>query len=298
MKPTIVMRAHNDRPLIEKTLCMLAVQDHPHDLVVLDNDSTDGTQEIVRARASRVVTIPRGQYVAGRVINLGMEASEGEIVVFLNSDCTPLDPTWLSRLLAGFTSENVAAVFGRQVPRPGCHFLHAADVESAYGDGARQARWRHAFSMASSAIRRSVWQKMPFNSALRYSEDIDWTWRARQAGHEIRYVPGSVVYHSHNYTYRQLYRRHRGEGEAEAQVFDWTPWQRSWTRYVALPWARQVLSDWKLCLRKRNLAPALESPLLRLVQQLGRRAGFNAGWKARAAEPTPVKEARSCQPAV
>lgn len=60
-------------------------------------------------------------------------------VAFLNSDCTPLDEHWLEYLLASF-SEGVAAVFGRQVPRPDCKPLFAKDTEDTFGDGERQKK--------------------------------------------------------------------------------------------------------------------------------------------------------------
>ncbi len=296
MPPCIIMRSHNDMPLIAETLAMLHKQDHPFELIVLDNASTDGTLEEVKKYTDRVIHIPAGAYVPGRVLNQGMAASHGELVVFLNSDCTPQHETWLRRLLAGFTDERVAAVFGRQIPRPDCHPLYAKDTEQTYGDGTRQQRWRHCFSMAASAIRRSVWEAMPFDEHLQYSEDIEWTWRARQRGYTIRYVPDAVVMHSHNYTWRQFYQRHYGEGKAEALIFDWSPWERSFLRYSLLPYVRQVLSDGVYCLARGHLSAALYSPILRLAQLLGRRAGFREGWKerqGRAAAKAPVQWANS-----
>ncbi len=194
------MRSYNDMPLISETLNMVSRQTTPFELISLDNESTDGTLREVRKYTDQTVNIPKGAYVPGRVLNQGMKVSRGEFVVFLNSDCTPQNDTWLAEMLAGFTDDNVAAVFGRQIPRPDCHPILAKDTEDTYGDGAKQRYWRHCFSMASSAIRRSVWEEMPFDEDVQYSEDIDWTWRARQKGHEIRYVADSVVMHSHNYT--------------------------------------------------------------------------------------------------
>jgi rhamnosyltransferase len=279
MKPCIVIRSHNDMPLIADTLAMVRRQDVPSELIVFDNDSTDGTLDEVKRYADRVYGVPRGAYVPGRVLNRGMEVSHGETVVFLNADCTPQGESWLRDLLAGFSDDRVAAVFGRQVPRPDCHPLYAKDTEETYGDGLRQGHWRHCFSMASSAVRRSVWEGMRFDERLRYSEDIDWTWRARGRGYVIRYVPDAVVAHSHNYTLRQTYRRQFGEGQAEAAIFEWSPWQRSLLRYSLLPCARRVASDWEYCLRRGEIRGALYSPVLRLAQLLGRRAGFRAGWK-------------------
>lgn len=279
MKPCIIMRSHNDMPLIADTLAMLQKQTHPFELIVMDNESTDGTLGEVQKYTNRVINIPQGTYVPGHVLNQGMEISYGEFVVFLNSDCTPQNESWLKNLLGGFTADKVAAVFGRQIPRPDCLPLYAKDTEETYGGGSRQRYWRHCFSMASSAIRRSVWKQIKFNEQIQYSEDIDWSWQVRKAGYSIRYVADSIVIHSHNYTLGQYYKRHYGEGKAESKVFDWSPWQRSLLRYSVLPYFRQVATDWKYCVAQCTFASAFYSPVLRMGQLLGRRKGFKTGLK-------------------
>jgi len=279
MKQCIVMRSYNDLPLIEETLAMVSRQTVPFELISLDNESTDGTLQEIEKYADRIVHIPRGTYIPGRVLNQGMEVSQGEFVVFLNSDCTPQNEKWLENLLAGFTDDHVAAVFGRQIPRPDCQPILAKDTEDTYGDGSNQKYWRHCFSMASSAIRRSLWEKMKFDEEVQYSEDIDWTWRARQEGYEIRYVADSIVMHSHNYTLGQFYKRHYGEGRAEAVIFDWSRWEQSFIRYSLLPYVRQIISDEKYCLSHFSLGACFYGPVLRFAQLLGRRAGFKDGLK-------------------
>lgn len=277
--PFVVMRSHNDMPLIVQTLEMVHRQDCEFKLLCLDNESTDGTAEELRKYTDRIVNIPKGTYVPGRVLNMGMSLSQGDHTVFLNSDCTPMDQAWLRNLLAGFSGDSkIAAVFGRQVPRPDCRPLFAKDTEDTYGDGLRQKYWKHCFSMASSAISRAVWETMPFNESLGYSEDIDWTWRARGKGLEIRYTPDSVVRHSHNYTLKQFYRRHYGEGRAEAEIFQWSSWDASFLRYSLLPFGRQVLGDLRYCLPRGLLRAACASPALRTAQMLGRRKGFRSAF--------------------
>jgi rhamnosyltransferase len=256
----------------------LAVEVH-----VFDNDSTDGTLEFLSDQPVQVHRVPKGTYIPGAVLNRAMEQTDAShpFVVFLNSDCTPLDETWLESLLSGFDEENVSAVFGRQVPRPDCQPLFAKDTEDTFGTGERQQYWRHCFSMASSAIRRSTWETMPFRIDITYSEDIDWTWRARQAGYQIRYVKESCVYHSHNYTAKQFYRRHYGEGRAEAQIFTWSAWESSLLRYSLLPFLRQLKSDWTYALKTKEPLLLIQSPTLRMSQLLGRRKGFLQGLKER-----------------
>ena len=272
----VIVRCCNDRQTIAATLNGIRAQSVPARIVVFDNDSDDGTTEIAHQLADEVVRVPRGTYVPGRVLNQAMGRCDGDIVVFLNSDCTPLDEHWLARLLDAMAPETVVAAFSRQLPRIGCHPLEALDIERCYGSGRRQRRSRHTFSMASSAVRRDVWQSAPFDEALQYSEDVHWTWQARRHGYRIAYAPESQVFHSHNYTLGQLLRRYRGEGRAEATIFSWTLWQRHVLRYSLLPWVRSVASDWSHCVRHGLWRHAVLSPLYRAVQAIGRRQGFLA----------------------
>ncbi len=275
----VVMRSHNDLPLIRETLGMVSKQTTPFTLIAFDNDSTDGTRELLSQYTDEVYRVPAGTYVPGKVLNRAVEAADpaAEFIVFLNSDCTPADEHWLENLLGGFSDPKTAAVFGRQLPRPDCLPLFAKDTEDTYGDGSRQQYWKHCFSMASSAIRRSCWEESPFREDIQYSEDIDWTWRARQRGWGIAYVRDSAVYHSHNYSLKQFRKRHYGEGKADAQIFSWSGWERSWLRYSLLPCLRQVKSDWGYALKHRSAQAFFHSPALRFNQMIGRRKGFQEG---------------------
>lgn len=279
MKTSVILRARNDMPLVEETVRMIKRQTLPVHLVAFDNHSTDGGRDVLKACADELVDVPEGAYVPGRVLNQGVCRATSDFVVFVNSDSTPVDERWLERILEPFANSNVAAVFSRQLPRPDCLPVQARDIEVTYGDGSAQARWRHCFSMASSALRRSVALEMPFDETLQYSEDVDWSWRVRGAGHEIRYAPQSAVYHSHNYSNEQWRKRQFGEGKAEARIFQWSPWQRSFLRYSLLPMARQVLSDASYCLKKHRWSGFLASPGFRYAQMIGRRSGFLAGLK-------------------
>jgi rhamnosyltransferase len=277
----VVVRSYNDRQLIEQTLQMLGRQTIACEIHVFDNDSTDGTLKILPLYTSHIHRVPKGTYVPGTVLNNAMQTikSEYPYVVFLNSDCTPVDEFWLENLVAGFSDDTIAAVFSRQMPRPGCLPLFAKDTEDTFGDGSRQKYWKHCFSMASSAIRRECWESMPFRSDIQYSEDIDWTWRARQKGWTIAYVADSKVYHSHNYTFSQFKKRQKGEGTADAQIFDWTQWERSFLRYSLLPFLRQVKSDVSYLSKQKKAGLVFYSFALRFSQMVGRRQGFREGLK-------------------
>jgi rhamnosyltransferase len=68
------------------------------------------------------------------------------------------------------------------------------------------------FSNVSSAMRREVWNAVPFRDDVVMSEDQYWAYDALRAGYEVVYEPAACVYHSHNYTLQTLFQRNRLSG--------------------------------------------------------------------------------------
>lgn len=276
-RTTVIMRSKNEGAQVLKTLDALRRQTLPHRLIVLDNDSIDGTAAALAKAANCFIAVPKGAYVPGRVLNLGAGLARTETIVFLNADCTPEEDDLLEKLHVAVLNADVGAVFGRQIPQTGCHPLQARDTQDAFGDGSGQARFDHFFSMAVSAVRTSTWREIPFDEGFSYSEDIDWSWRVRRSGLEVRYVPEAVARHSHDYTLAQWYGRQRGEGKAEARIFHWTRWRGSWLRYSVLPFVAQLVRDWCYLIPRGHLGTVFYAPIYRMSQALGRRRGFMEG---------------------
>jgi rhamnosyltransferase len=187
----IVMRSFNDAGVIGTTLEAVHGQTYRNfELWNFDSSSTDGTLDVIRQFnvPGRIRLNDSRSYNPGRVLNEAVAATTGEILVFLNSDATPADSHWLERLIEPLDDPAVGAVFGRQVSRPDCRPLFVQDTERAFGDGALSSRWPHFFSMANSAARRAVLEAHPFETRIQYSEDVDWSYRLRRSGLQVRYV--------------------------------------------------------------------------------------------------------------
>jgi rhamnosyltransferase len=174
----------------------------------------------------------------------------------------------------------VGAVYGRQTARPDCRALFVKDTERAFGDGREAAKWVHFFSMANSAARRDVLERFPFETRVQYSEDVEWSLRLRRAGLEIRYVAEAAATHSHNYTLRQSFKRHFGEGKAEAWIFRDGELNTSFLRYCLLPFGMEVLRDLRWAGTKGSLDALVHTVPLRAVQKWGRWRGLKEGQKA------------------
>jgi rhamnosyltransferase len=279
-KVAIIMRSYNDRSVIRQTLEMLEKQTYrDYQLWNFDSTSSDGTLEIIREfnHPDRIRLNSSKTYNPGRVLNEAISTVESEIIVFLNSDATPTDEHWLQNLIRPLDDPGIGAVYGRQVARQDCRSLFIKDTERAFGDGSEAARWVHFFSMANSAARRSVLARYPFETKIQYSEDIEWSYRLRLDGYRIHYVAQAAAMHSHNYSLKQSYRRHFGEGTADAWIFRRGEIDQRWPRTFLLPFMMEIIRDVYWALSKRSLDAVVHTVPLRFVQKWARWRGIKHG---------------------
>jgi len=91
-KVSVIIPTHNQKEILAKTLDHLILQDYPKDqyeIIVVDDGSTDGTQEMVESKTGSKISLrrlyqkQRGPHFAR---NLGIEKARGEIIIFVDSD--------------------------------------------------------------------------------------------------------------------------------------------------------------------------------------------------------------------
>ena len=277
---SIVLRSFNEGWALRETLPALRAQHHREwELLVFDSGSTDGSVELIRqAQPRHFIQLQPHDYRPGWVLNQGMKLARHDRVIFLNADATPQGPDWLGPLVRALEAPQVAAVFGRQIPRPDCAAVFARDYERCFGARRESAGWDHFFSMVSSGLRREVWAKRGFRETLQYSEDDEYTRWCRAQGYAIAYCPESVVMHSHNYTPRQAYKRSFGEAWALAHVWRGSEREFTLSRSVA-GWLRDAAGDLRYCARTHRLGQWPAAARIRWQQRLGRLHGFQAGWR-------------------
>jgi GT2 family glycosyltransferase len=85
---SVVVVTYNARGHVER--CLETVADGPHEVIVVDNASTDGTPALVRERfpSARLIELPEN-IGFGAANNVGMEAAGGDYYLLLNSDAWP-----------------------------------------------------------------------------------------------------------------------------------------------------------------------------------------------------------------
>jgi len=275
MKATIVIRSRNNVNIIDETMRGVFEQSFKNfEVINFDNTSTDGTIGKIKQFNTRIVSIPEGSYIPGRVLNMAIEECRSEIVVFLNSDCVPLNKYWLENLVKPFEDPSVGAVFSRQIPGKDALPIVQIDTERAFGDGEEHKKWTHFFSMASSAIRKTVWINDSFDEEMLISEDMEWSYRIKKKGYKVVYAKDSIVEHFHAYSMKQLYHRHLKEGFDSVKIFT----NRGSKLYLFIkvflfPFFYSIIRDNRDLLQHFGLKDVVMAPIYRLVLLWGRFMG-------------------------
>ncbi|MBI1755848.1 MAG: glycosyltransferase family 2 protein [Fimbriimonas ginsengisoli] len=115
-KVSVVVVNHNTRAQLRR--CLLSIEDR-HEVIVVDNASTDGSAEMVRKEFPKAIVIENEENLGfGAANNIGMEQAQGELVLFLNSDAYA-EQGAIDRLANGFTDASVVAAGGRLLNKDG-----------------------------------------------------------------------------------------------------------------------------------------------------------------------------------
>lgn len=201
----------------------------PMEILILDSGSSDGTAALA-AKYERTRVIKVDQFSHSRTRNLGIAQAKGDIVVLMTQDALPANPDWLHELTLPFQTSVVAATFSRQIPRTDANpmerfFLatHFPETEKIYRRRPGQhhlAFQREVFlSNVSAALRREAALQHPFEDHLIMSEDQQFARDVLMADLEVRYIPSSVVLHSHSYTCMQVLKRYFDGAYSMTQIF-------------------------------------------------------------------------------
>ena len=96
----MIVPTYQGRHHLEQLLPSLHEQTLPHEVIVVDNGSTDGTHDLLQERwpQVRVISFPDNRGF-GKAVNAGVDAATSQTVVLLNND-TICTPTFLERLVA------------------------------------------------------------------------------------------------------------------------------------------------------------------------------------------------------
>ena len=231
---SIILLTFNGEPYLDEVLTSVFDQKmhFNFEVIVIDSGSRDRSLEIIRKYPVRIHQIEKQEFGHGKTRNLGVKLASGQFMVFLTQDATPAHRNWLENLVNPLLKDrSVAGAYSRQLARPDCNPCERRDIESGAPpvsmvkkvnfkeDLQKESYEKHyqlfmMFSNISSCIRRDVLQQIPLNENITMMEDQEWCKRVIEAGYTVIYEASSLVYHSHNYPLKMIYRRHFDYGKS------------------------------------------------------------------------------------
>ena len=272
MNCSIVIRAYNEERHIGRLLEGIKQQTVKDvDVILVDSGSTDSTVAIAESYGARIVKIPSAEFTFGRSLNYGIKAARREFIVMASAHVYPVYPDWLESLLGPFQDEQVALTYGKQRGPEFAKFSEQQIFYQWYPDVSKLRQETAFCNNANAAIRKSLWEKNPYDETLTGLEDLAWAKWAKEQGHDISYVAEAEIIHVHNETPHGVYNRYRREAMALRRIYP----EAHFNFYDFLRLATtNILSDLWHAMRERVLLKNISSIFwFRFMQFHGTRMG-------------------------
>ena len=216
---------HDLRELVEKLLDQ-TVRLGPIIIINTDREFFDEKEYLI-APAVEVAHITRHEFDHAGTRDMGLRMSDADYVLFMTMDAIPKDNYLVEKLLSGFRrADNIAVSYARQLPKKDCNRIEQITREFNYpaqsrvqtSDDIKELGIKAYFcsdvcAMYDTSIYRSLGG---FKAPAIFNEDMVYAAGALDAGYAVSYCADALVYHSHNYTGRQYYRRNFDLGVSQA----------------------------------------------------------------------------------
>jgi GT2 family glycosyltransferase len=213
---SVVTVAYGAEPWLERSVvACLSSEGVDVEVVLVDNGCTDGAVDRLSGKPGVTVVRPEGNLGFAGGCNLGVAASNGEMVALVNPDAL-VDPGALAVLTeaAGRPGVGIATACIRLADRP--QLLNSAGNEIHWSGVSWSGSFaepvldhsteRDAFgaSGAACALSRALWDRLDgFQECLfTYYEDAELSVRCWQQGLAVRYVPKAEVTHRYEFSRR------------------------------------------------------------------------------------------------
>lgn len=321
-KPTrvsVVATVLNEANSLSRLLDSLVAQTMPpHEVVICDGGSTDGTLELLEAESRlplRVVRRPGANISQGR--NTAIEVAGGQVIAVTDAGVR-LNRRWLEEIVAPFENAETQAVAGFFCSDP--HTVFEVAMGATVLPELREINPQHFLpSSRSVAFRKSAWEAVGgYPEWLDYCEDLIFDFRMRERYGPFVFVPEAVVYFRTRSNLRsffvQYYRYARGDGKADlwrkrhairyltylvagpliaAAGIVLSPWW--WALYlISIPgmfytaW-RRLVRVWSDLSFSQKLQAALWVPVIRVTGDVAKMVGYpvGVGWRWRHRDRIP-----------
>lgn len=183
--------------------------------------SCDKTKDILNDIKADYVEIKPESFSHSRTREIMSKKAAGDILVFISQDINIKDDFWLENLVRPIIDGVCDASFSRQIGID--NGIEKYTRERNYPSESRLVSKKDInkyqirtffYSDASSAVKTKIYRDLKAYDGknMPTNEDMYFAYKLINAGYKIKYCADSVVYHSHKFTFRQLYKRYYNTG--------------------------------------------------------------------------------------
>lgn len=220
MKTALIILTHNAANIIEQQIAVLRTQTlMPDTILFVDTVSTDGTRDIIKKHGFEFYSVNKNEFDHGATRQLATTLIEADIYIFMTQDAIPANNDAFKNLVAIFDiNEKVGCAYGRQLPRPNAAILEAharlfnykqESLVFSYEDHKKYGIKTCFNSDSFAAYRKSALLDIGgFPQHIILGEDMYVAAKMLMQGWKVGYMADAKVYHSHNYSFVQEFRRY------------------------------------------------------------------------------------------
>lgn len=190
-------------------------------ILFLLTESKDNSEQLLRNNKCNYEIVKKSEFSHSLTREKAAMKSNADIVCFITQDVVIKDDKWLYNLTKNILKGNCAAAYSRQITKynniekytrernyPDYSFMRSKNDIEKYG------LRTFFFSDAASAVDLKAFKKVKGydSKKLTISEDMYLAYKLITNGYKISYESDSIVYHSHNFTLKQIYDRYKLTG--------------------------------------------------------------------------------------
>ncbi|MBV8054305.1 MAG: glycosyltransferase [Deltaproteobacteria bacterium] len=218
---SVIVPAYDAAPTIARCIESLKRLNYPdYEIMVVDDGSADSTAAIAESAGVQALRLPHRGLAAAR--NAGLAAARGRIVAFIDADAEA-DSDWLYHLAEAITRRQAAAAGGQNFAPERTSALAAAIAaapgqaqEVRLGDQDLAQLCGCNMAVDKAKLDNRILFDCTFTNA---GDDVDFSWRLRDAEMTLAYAPGAIVFHERRTTIGAYLKQQRGYGRAEGLLF-------------------------------------------------------------------------------
>ncbi|HDR7827318.1 TPA: glycosyltransferase [Bacillus anthracis] len=230
-KVSVLIPLYNAEVFIRDLMRKLEVQSLPKDvsmeIITVDSSSSDNTVAILNKEFPKVkcTVIKNKDFDHGGTRNLLMRQSDGDYLLYMTQDAIPVDNYLIANLLAQFEDENVKIVTARQIPRENVsplekfarNFNYPAESKVKTKESIDELGIKTFFnSNVCSMYHRTLFREpfKGFPEKIILNEDMILAYETIMSGYKVVYEAEAKVFHSHDYSLKQQFKRYFDIGMA------------------------------------------------------------------------------------